>query len=138
MPREAAGAGFIYGDSCYPIPFPPGTGQVNAILSLPVTKMTLIGVKIIASAVAAGANASRTFNVRKGSASGTVVATATVVLANLDALGEVVDIPIVAGQGEFEDGDTLTVEWATAGAVAFTAGSFIVELRTRRRIQQRN
>lgn len=138
MPREAAGAGFIYGSQSFVIPFPPGTGQVNAVLSLPVTKMTVIGAKIIASAVAAGGGASRTFNIRKGNATGTVVATATVVLADLDALGEVKDIPAVSGVGDFEDGDTLTIEWAAAGAVAFTGGSFIVEVRTRRRIQQKN
>jgi hypothetical protein len=141
MPNEAAGAGWIYAADQYRVPFPPGTGQVNAVLSKPVGfRQTLMGVRIIAAAVAAGGGASRTFNVRKGSATGIVIATATVVLADLDALGEVKVIPVtgVGADIEFLDGDTLSIEWATAGAVAFTAGEFIVEIATRKRVQQRN
>ena len=141
MPREAAGAGFIYAKEQYRVPFPPGTGQVNAIVSLPAfSAFSLASVNIVAAVAATGAGASRTFNVRKGNATGTVVATATVVLADLDTLGEVKTITPVAtsGTADFIDSDTLTVEWAAAGAVAFTAGEFIVELVTRRRLQQRN
>ena len=139
MPRESAGAGWVYATDQYRIPFPPGTGQVNAVLSKPIGfAMSITAVRIIAAAVAAGAGASRVFNVRKGSATGTVVATATVVLANLDALGEVVNIPVTTADADFLDADTLTIEWATAGAVAFTAGEFIVEIVSRKRLQQRN
>lgn len=140
MPRESAGAGFIYVSEQHVLEFPPGTGQVNAIVSLPQNrKAALIGASLYADAVATGAGASRTFNVRKGNATGTVVATATVVLADLDTLGEVKDIPVTpVGGAEFLDTDTLSVEWATAGAVAFTAGRFILSLRWRMRLQQRN
>jgi len=141
MPRESAGAGFAYAKDQYRVPFPPGTGQVTSLDQLPVfSGCSLVSVNIIAAVAATGAGASRTFNVRKGSATGTVIATATVVLADLNALGEVKTIAPVAtsGTADLIDSDTVTVEWAAAGAVAFTAGEFIIELVTRRRLQQHN
>jgi hypothetical protein len=141
MPRESAGAGFIYSKEQYRVPFPAGTGQVTSIDSLPVfSRCQLASVNIVAAVAATGAGASRTFNVRKGSATGTVIATATVVLADLNALGKVKTItPSATGTAtDLLDSDTVTVEWATAGAVAFTAGEFIIELIYRRRLQQRN
>ena len=141
MPREAAGAGYIYTKSQYRVPFPPGTGQVTSINLLPAfSAHALVSVNIIAATAATGAGASRTFNVRRGSATGTVVATGLVVLTDLDTLGKVKTIVPVTSSGvaDFIDSDTITVEWATAGAVAFTAGEFIVELVVRRRLQQRN
>lgn len=136
MPRQAL-YGFNRGFAVHTIPFPAGTGQVTSLLSLPLGFEGVIEkVSIYASVVAAGAGASRTFNVRKGTATGTVVATATVVLADLNAVGAAVkDIPVVAGgsplTARFVDADTLTLEWATAGAVAFTAGVFQVVIRYR-------
>lgn len=141
MPREAAGAGWIYSKDQYRVPFPAGTGQVTSLDQLPMfAQGTLVSVNIVAAVAATGAGASRTFNVRKGSATGTVIATATVVLADLNALGKVKTIAPVttSGTAHLLDSDTVTVEWATAGAVAYTAGEFIVELVWRRRLQQRN
>ncbi len=121
------------------IPFPAGTGQVTSLLSLPLGFVgTVEKVSIYSSVAATGASASRTFNVRKGSATGTVLATATVILADLSTVGAVKDIPVVttAGVADFVDGDTLTIEWATAGAVAYTAGTFHVVVRSRLKAQR--
>lgn len=141
MPREASGAGFAYSKDQYRVPFPPGTGQVTSVNQVPInSQASLVAVNIVAAVAATGAGASRTFNVRKGSATGTVIATATVVLADLDTLGEVKAIAPSTSSGvpDLIDSDVVTIEWAAAGAVAFTAGEFIVELVWRRRLQQRN
>lgn len=142
MPRYAP-YGFLRDLAQLTIPFPAGTGQVTSLLSLPLGfNGTVEKVSIYSSIVAAGAGASRTFNVRKGTASGIVIATATVVLADLNAVGAVKDIPVVTTSTngvpdrDFIDTDTLTIEWATAGAVAFTAGVFHVVVRTRQRAQR--
>jgi hypothetical protein len=133
MPRNAP-YGFTRDVQVFTIPFPAATGQVTSLLSLPLGfSGTIERVAIYSSVVAAGAGASRTFNVRKGSATGTVMATATVVLADLNAVGtpKVVPVSTVAGAADFVDADTLTIEWATAGAVAFTGGTFHVVITTR-------
>lgn len=138
MPRFA-----VYGfDRSLPvltIPFPAGTGQVTSLLSLPLGfQGTIEKVSIYSSVAATGAGASRTFNVRKGSATGTVMATATVVLADLSTVGAIKDIPVTAVtlDRDFADADTLTIEWATAGAVAFTGGTFHVVIRIRQKGQK--
>lgn len=139
MPNEASGAGFIYRQVPITVSLPPGTGQVSSVLSLPIGfRQTIIAVKTIVKVAATGAGATRTFNVRKGSASGTVVATATWVLADGATVGTVKDIPVTAAAADFLDADTLTIEWPTAGAVAFTAGEIEVVITTRQRVQQRN
>jgi len=138
MPRFAP-YGFARDFIPLTIPFPAGAGQVTSLLSLPLGfQGTVEKVSIYSSIAAAGAGASRTFNVRKGIATGTVLATATVVLADLSTVGAIKDIPITAGAGatDFADADTLTIEWATAGAVAYTAGVFHVVVRVRHRVQK--
>ncbi|HEY6014504.1 MAG TPA: hypothetical protein VIU37_10865 [Candidatus Limnocylindrales bacterium] len=136
MPRSAP-YGFARDLVSLTVVFPAGTGQVTSLLSLPLGFTgTIEKVSIFASVVAAGAGASRTLNIRKGTATGTVVATATVVLADLNAIGAVKDIPVTAANADFVDTDTLTIEWAAAGAVAFTAGTFHVVIRSRQRLQR--
>lgn len=137
MPREAAGAGWIYTTEYIPIDLPAGAGQVSSVLSLPRGFADIVrSVKLIVKKVATGAGATRTFNVRKGNATGTVIATGTYVLADGATVGAVKDIPVTAGNAARLDGDDLTIEWAAAGAVAFTAGEVIVAIKTRKRIQQ--
>ena len=139
MPRETSGAGFIFEQEHIAINIPAGTGQVSSVLSLPRGfGATITAVKATVKVAATGAGASRTFNVRKGSATGTVVATATYVLADGATIGSVKDIPVTAAAADFLDADNLTIEWPTAGAVAFTAGELIISITSRKRIQQRN
>lgn len=139
MPRESSGSGFIYGQESHYIPLPAGAGQVSSILSLPqLRRFAVTAVKVVTAIAGTGAGATRTFNVRKGSATGTVVATGTVTLASQATVGVVLDIPVTAANGEFIDSNDLTIEWPTAGAVAFTAGAILVVLTTRQKTQQRN
>ena len=139
MPREAAGNGYIYTQESHRIAIPGGTGQVSSILSLPqLRRFAIVAVKVITAIAGTGAGATRTFNVRRGSATGTVVATGTITLAGTAAVGVVQDIPVTGGSAEFIDSDNLTIEWPTAGAVAFTAGEILVVLTTRQHMQQRN
>lgn len=140
MPRFAP-YGYCRSIPVLTIPFPAGTGQVTSLLSLPLGFAGEIEkVSVYSSIAATGAGASRTFNIRRGTASGTVMATATVVLADLSTVGVIKDIPVVAGgmplTASFVDADTLTIEWATAGAVAFTAGTFHVVIRVRDKSQK--
>jgi hypothetical protein len=138
MPRFAP-YGFGRDLAVLTIPFPAGTGQVTSLLSLPLGFVgTVEKVSIYSSVAATGAGASRTFNVRKGTATGIVMATATVVLADLSTVGAIKDIPVVAtaGVADYADTDTLTIEWATAGAVAFTGGTFHVVVRARVKAQR--
>lgn len=139
MPRPAAGAGFVYGQESHRIAIPGGTAQVSSFLSLPQGRnFTIIAVKAVVAVVATGAGATRTFNVRKGNATGAVVATATYALADGATVGSVKDIPVTQANADFLDADTLTIEWPTAGAVAFTAGELNIVITTRQRLQQRN
>lgn len=133
MPRSAP-YGFARNTAVFTIPFPAGTGQVTSLLSFPLGFTgTVEKVSIYSSIVAAGAGASRTLNVRKGTATGTVMATATVVLADLNAVGVVkaLTVSTTAGAPDIADTDALTIEWATAGAVAYTAGVFHVAVQIR-------
>jgi hypothetical protein len=136
MPRLAP-YGFTRDVIVLTIPFPAGTGQVTSILSLPLGFAgTVERAAIYASVVATGAGATRTLNIRKGIATGTVMATATVALADLNAVGNVKAVPAVAGAADFADADTLTIEWAAAGAVAYTAGTFHVAITVRQKAQR--
>lgn len=133
MPRFAP-YGFCRSLPIFTIPFPAGTGQVTSLLSFPLGfQGSVEKVTIYSSIAATGAGASRTFNIRKGTAAGAIMATATVVLADLQTPGVIKDVPItaVALDRDFIDADTLTIEWPTAGAVAFTAGTFHVAVRIR-------
>lgn len=136
MPRFAP-YGFARDVIDLTIPFPAGTGQVTSVLSLPLGFTGQVErVWIYSSVAATGAGASRTFNVRRGSATGTVMATATVVLADLSTVGAGKVVPVVAAAVDFADADTLTIEWAAAGAVAFTAGTFHVLVTVREKAQR--
>lgn len=133
MPRSAP-YGFARNTAIFTIPFPAGTGQVTSLLSFPLGFTgTVEKVTIYSSVAATGAGASRTFNVRKGTATGTVMATATVVLADLSTVGvgKVIAVSTTAGAADIADSDALTIEWATAGAVAYTAGTFHVAVQIR-------
>jgi hypothetical protein len=115
---------------------------VSSVLSLPVPfGHTLIKISAVVAVVATGAGASRVLNIRKGSATGGILATTTYVLADGATVGTVKDIPVAPvapANADWLDADTLTIEWPTAGAVAFTAGQLEIVLTSRQRIQQRN
>jgi len=141
MPRLA-----IYGYGRYiervQIPF---TGfltvvAVNAMLSqVAGFKRELEKVQIVTTVVGTGAGATRLFNIRKGSATGTIIGTFTPTLANQGTLGVVTDGTVVsAGDvNKLDDADALTIEAPNAGT-AFSAGGFDVLLHWRVPLQKRN
>ena len=139
MPRETSGSGFNFTQDQFSIPMPAGTGQVSSINALPRNFLhSIIRVDAIVAVAFTGAGASRTFNVRKGGPTGTVVATRTIVLADGATVGAILNVPVTLAAADFLDADTLTVEWPTAGAVAFTAGQITLVITRRQRPQQRN
>jgi len=103
------------------------TNQVTVMLSKTVPfSCELERVEIVTTVVGTGAGATRTLNVRNGTASGTVAGTATATLSNQGTLGTVTagTVTTAAGANKFGSGDTMTVEFITAGATVFSAGGF--------------
>jgi hypothetical protein len=121
MPR-LVGLGPIRIEKNIYIPIPAGTGAVEAITDwVAGYRYTIESVKASWQIAATGASASRVFRVVKGAS--TVVATATILLADGDTVGKEKVFTVTAANASFGDADTLTVDFPTAGAVAFTAGA---------------
>ncbi len=135
MPKFAA-YGFARTELNFSIPMAgTGTGQFTVALSVPLGfKYTIEKVKAVWGVAGTGAGATRTLNVRKGTATGTVVATKALILADATQ-GAAVDVPVTAANANFEDGDNLTVEFAAAGTV-YTAGEVNLVIQLRHRLQQ--
>jgi hypothetical protein len=94
-------------------------------------------VEMVTNVVGTGAGATRLFNIRKGTATGTVVGTFTPTLANQGVLG-VVTLGTVVTAGDanhFYDADTVTIEAPNAGT-AFSAGGFDLLLTWRHKLQK--
>jgi hypothetical protein len=121
MPRPV-GLGPIRIEKNLYIPIPAGTGAVEAITDwVAGYRYTIESVKASWQIAAVGAGASRVFRVVKGAS--TVVATATILLADGDTVGKEKVFTVTAADASFGDTDKLTVDFPTAGAVAFTAGA---------------
>ena len=88
--------------------------------------------------VATGSGATRVFRVVKNAS--TVVATATIPLADMSTLGEQTAWTVTddGATNHFEPGDTLTVDTIASGAVAFTAGEFDLDIILRTKPQTQN
>lgn len=109
------------------------TTQQTLVLSLPLGfQFEIEKLFLIPTIAATGAGASRVINVRKGTATGTVVATATATLANggLGVAPTAGTVTSTAKTNVFQDADTLTVEFPTGGTV-FTAGQYDLVLQLR-------
>jgi hypothetical protein len=134
MPRNAP-YGFARGVINISLPLTTGFGATtasNIMLShKPGFAFTIEKVTVVHTVAGAGAGATRTLNVRKGNASGTVVATKALVLADA-TLGASVDVPVTASAASFTDADTITVDLGGSGTVftTFEANLFI-QYRTR-------
>jgi hypothetical protein len=130
--RLASPAGWTRTQLNIYIPLPAGTGAVEAVTDLNLDYMYEVE-KVTAVVVVAGtgSGASRVFRVLKGAS--TVVATATLVLADTDTVGKLKEFTVTDdGQtNHYEGGDLLTVDFPSAGAVAFTAGAVNLNLLLR-------
>jgi hypothetical protein len=112
-----------------------GTSQEIVVLSLPVGRCVLEKLEVIPIVAGTGTSASRVLNVRKGTASGTVAATLTMVLADMQTKGTFKAGAVTASAASFDDSDTMTVEIASGGT-QFTALTIAVVL-TFRELAQR-
>jgi len=135
MPREASGAGWIRGQIALYFPIPAGTGAVEVLTDLiPAFKFYIEKVTAVVLVAATGSSASRVCNVVKDAS--TVVATTTYVLADGATVGAIKAFTVTPANAEFLDGSKLSVEFPTAGASAFTAGSLMLLIQYRTRPQQ--
>ena len=109
-----------------------GTGASNIMLShKPGFAFTIEKVTVVCSVAGVGAGGTRTINVRKGTASGTVVATKAIVVADA-TLAAAIDVPVTAANASFTDADTITVDLGGSGTV-FSAfeGNLFIQYRCR-------
>jgi hypothetical protein len=134
MPRKAP-YGYIREHFNLTIPLAPylnSTGQQTLMLSKSFGfEFEIEKLEILAVVAGAGGGASRVVNVRKGTASGTVVATATATLAGTTQGSVTVGTVTTAARANvFQDGDTMTVEFPSGGTV-FSAGQLELALTVR-------
>lgn len=144
MPRYARG-GWIRGVLNFPSvsnaaanPHFAGTGAVTLVLSYtPGFQLVLESFGFCASITAAATAGSQVFKLRKGSASGTVVATLTIAYTDADALGEVkvtaVSSAATPADLTLDDDDTFSITRDASGTDYTTEpeGHFFVRYRQR-------
>lgn len=135
MPRAAI-YGFTRGQFNIACNFPAGTGLVEALTDFtPGFAFVIEKVSVVVDTVATGAGASRALQITKGTA--TVAASRTYVLADGTPVGKSVDLTLgTEAARTFGDTDTLSVEFLAAGAVAYTAGRFVVLIQYRQKPQR--
>lgn len=142
MPREASPAFIRTIVPLLPVPgvvgILDGTGAITLVNSLPLPyKATIEKITYVAGLIHTGAGGTQTFKVRKGGATGTVVATLTVALADVGAVGAFKTASVAAADDEnarLVDGDTISFTRDASGT-AYTAGSGIFYLTLRQRAQ---
>jgi len=137
--RLAAPAGWTRVPLGFTIVIPGGTSAGEFVTDADYDFMFEVESVIAHTAVVAtGSGATRVFRVLKGSA--TVVATATIALADASVLGEQVVFTVTddGATNHFEPGDLLTVDTVSAGAVAFTAGQLDLDIILRTKPQTQN
>lgn len=133
MPRNAP-YGFIRSQLGIYVPLPAGTGAVEVVTDyVPAFGLVIEKVEAIVAVAGTGVAASRTFRVLKGAS--TVVATRTLVLADTATVGARAAFTVTAADAEFDDDDTLTVDFASGGT-AFTAGAVNLLIQYRQRNQR--
>lgn len=125
MPRTAP-YGVIRGTLNFYALLPAGTGAVELITDWAAGfAYTIESVKGYVVVAGTGTSASRTFRVLKGAS--TVVATATLILADTATVGAEKALTVTAANAKYGDTDTLTVDFASGGT-AFTAGALAMTI----------
>jgi hypothetical protein len=133
MPRDAS-YGVQRGAFNFHVPLPSGTGAAEPVTDyVPGFAFTVEKVTFITSVVGTGTSASRTFRVLKGAS--TVVATATLLLADTTPVGAQKAFTVTSADATFDDDDTLTVDFASGGT-AFTAGQGNLVIQYRQKPQR--
>ena len=144
MPRQARN-GWIRGFFNFPSvsnaaanPHFAGNGALTIINSFtPGFGMILERISFVASEVAAASAGSQVFKLRKGGASGTVIATLTIAYTDVDALGDVISAA-VSGTLEnltLDDDDTFSLTRDASGTDYTTEPEGFWSVRFRQRPQ---
>ena len=129
------GIGWVRSTDSIAITIPAGTATVAVVTALAAGfKRYLESAVAYVGVAGTGAGATRTLEVLKNGS--VVVATGTVTLAGTATPGAATALAVTDANAEFLDADTLTVDFPTAGAVAFTAGTLVLVLKWRTRPQQ--
>ena len=136
MPRPAQ-YGFVRTSlSLGPIAVASGTSAQTILLSWTVpSRRVLERIDVIPTVAGTGAGAARTLNVRRGNASGTVVGTAALALADLGTIGTPKTYAALTTGANFEDTDTLSIQ-IDSGGTQFTALTAIFVLHFRELAQR--
>lgn len=133
MPRETnSGAGWIRGFVRVDAPIASGTDAEEYLTDLaPGFKFIVEKVYAVVKVAGTGSGATRLFRVLKGAS--TVVASKTIVLADMATKGAIIELTLVQAVSAFGDADTLSVDTVATDAVSFTAGTleFFIKYRTR-------
>lgn len=135
MPRFAAHSGWLRTFISIRINVAPGTSAEEFLTDFtPGCEMVLESCRFVASGDGAGAGATRTLRVIKGTA--TVAATGTVALASTTTKGAITALTPASDliDRTFRDGDLITVDLASGGT-QFTTLTGNVILRFRQRLQ---
>jgi len=111
-----------------------GTGAITLIDSLPLGYVGVLEkLRFVSSSIATGAGATQTYKLRKGGATGTVVATLTIALADVNAVGKFKVASVAAADdasARLMDTETLSLTRDASGT-AYTKleGLFSVVIR---------
>jgi hypothetical protein len=135
MPRPAA-YGFVRGQFNFAANFPAGTGLIESLTDfVPGFAFVIEKVSVVVDTVGAGAGASRALRITKNTSDS--AASRTYVLADSTPVGKSVDLTLgTEADRTFDDDDALSIEWLAAGAVAYTAGRFVIVIQYRTRPQR--
>jgi hypothetical protein len=118
-----------------------GTGAITVIASLPIPyKATLEKITYVVGTTHVGGGGTQAFRVRKGGATGTIIATLTLAIADVGAVGAFKTASVAAADDEsarFVDGDTLSFT-RDSGGTAYSAGTghFFLTFRQRPQAKQ--
>lgn len=117
-----------------------GTGAITLITSLPLGFVaTLEKIVYVAGLIHVGGGGTQTFKVRKGGATGTVIATLTLAIGDLGAVGAFKVASVAAADdanARFGDADTISFTRDASGT-AFSAGTGQFTLIFRQKPQAR-
>jgi hypothetical protein len=118
-----------------------GTGAITLIDSLPLGFKGIIEkITFVSGSIATGASASQVFKVRKGGASGSVVATLTLALADVNAVGKFKSASVASADAETAkintDTETLSLT-RDAGGTAYTKFEGVFYITIAQRLQAR-
>lgn len=137
MPRFASN-GWIRGHLVLPsigVQF-DGTGALTIVNSLdPGRQMVLESLGFCASSTAGASSGSQVFKLRKGGTTGTVLATLTIPVASVDALGDVIEAAVSATleNATLDDDDTISITRDASGTTFGTdpVGFWFIRYRER-------